>query len=479
MSDEHKTFEFEYESSTSIPIVQESFETILNNHKDHRRLFIFYTKNGVRYVDGVFEKKTVIKKKNKAILITFPRQSEHVTGLNSIFLPITEKVSKEEQLCFESHLSCFDPTNITTVVIRYVLFDMFDDTINSKIRVCIEENIENGVSHRRVLTCEVEYKQTNSLYEIENKVFYHFVMHFYMHIGKHLYDDVNVINMMSFPSRKFLNIHKNKFVIKKDNHSIKKKLDGYKGRLCCNRNNLGVLNDDMGAFKSFECTQLSEFQNVVFQIEILNKTLDCKNQAHIVIVDVLGVLFKNKIHTVPPLYVKTFLEYFNNKYYETSVIKVYDKSPFMNCDDTINYFKLICQRNYIDLDSANNDRRNLPVDGYILSTDRGDYKLKLPTMDVHLKRSTNDPKMLNAYLDNNLNSIMSFSFDENIEIHNDKIYEISLSMKCVLRMRNERQYTSTCKEYEEQKRDLEMYKDIYVLIDKELNDVNKQKYISK
>lgn len=423
----------EYESSTTLPIRRRIFDQLLLENPPIKTYSIFYFLNGVRKSNDRIEYKVCKKRFNVSHI--------YYKDGNIIFFPVVRRHSEEVATTVPQNLS-----EIETVIMRYVLFE--EETKLHNIRISVEyKNCEYGATHQ--ITAEVEYEKSVFYYHESVRIL---EVLMFNHVGrifakllpqmttKCLYDFESPQHICNVSSRVFNLFSKGYTRNKKEVKSYK--WDGYKGRMYIKEKVLYYY-DDMHNVVQTVCPHLEEFENLCFQVEILNKV--------IIITDVLGgykgqdVSNKN-LYMPEPLDVILFFHNLRIKWQQKNT-----PEPFMLDLKNLGVYSVRTQF-HLTKNSPSAKDLNLPHDGLIITTPNKIFKFKPPTLDV---------RMLNGalHIDGLASSISPQMFttgDGTKDTYiNHAIYEITPYIQNnkktnqyeILKIRFDRTFTSTARQF--------------------------------
>lgn len=312
-----------------------------------------------------------------------------------------------------------------------------------------------------------------------------------------MFQRITDVQMCSIPSRKFHIVDSHTFS-SKHGIFIKHKYDGFKARVV-NIGDVTLYYDDLhNMFHVDPCGLFRKY--VIYQLEIMEPTTSTNGEtsANCIITDVIGVYINNVLYSPEPINVlqyfvfcKNQIQFINNQnalhlkqlqhkcdkyrralenvdtrvssdkdkaveirklssalteklnYYESNMKQLSDIMKTA-CDiflHTLGHFRLVYQEP-ITVDDINNATPIDVTDGYIIVANNGEFKFKLPSIDVRYLSGF-------LHLDDEANSIIVPTQFPNL-VHN-AIYEITICNKhiVILKIRNDRSCAATMEEYKE------------------------------
>lgn len=307
-----------------------SIKTPLNGSiscEKYPRTIIVYYENDTRISNNIQQSKQVLRKD------TFLKWHKNR------FLPCTHTVSTETNITSDLFSS-----NIKKIVTRHTLYN------EMSIRITLD--YEN---HNFYLNGETEDIQiADKFYDV-----YCEYLDLYIQNTTNYYDTFPITSYNRITSRKFeiFNIGDNVNCI-----GVKYKYDGYKTKLIITDNSEGYyLAPSVNIIQKVTIPEeLSKFNKFVLQLETMSN--------NIIITDVIGVYINNVLYAPNPGDVLDFFRYLNlNTKHLTIEVEQHTYRLYTQHD--------MFERGPIDC-----------YDGYIFVTRQHEYKVKLPTVDLHLIR---------------------------------------------------------------------------------------------
>lgn len=422
----------EYESSTTLHIRRRTFDQLLVEYPPIKSYSIFYFINGTRKSDDRIEYK-INKKRFNLIHILYKDG-------NILMLPYVRRYAEEIETTVPQNLN-----EIESVIMRHVIFE--EKTESYSLRIAVEyKNCDFGVTHQ--ITAEVEYGKSIFYYHESVKLLERIMFN---HIGRifskvlpmlttgSIYEFENPRNICNVPSRIF-----NMFSTSYSNNKMEiksYKWDGYKGRIYIH-NKILYYYDDMHNVIQTACRHLEEFENIFFQIEVLDGV--------IIITDVLGgyignALSNQNLYMPEPLDVILFFHSLRKRW---EVNKM--PEPFELDLKTMGKFQVRTQY-HLTKTSPTPEDLNLPNDGKIITTPNKIFKFKPPTLDVRMVNGA-------LHIDHVVASISPQTFktgNGTDAVINNAIYEITPLPQSthggiqyeILKRRFDRNFTSTVKQW--------------------------------
>ncbi|QLI62453.1 LEF-4 [Dikerogammarus haemobaphes nudivirus] len=356
--------QLEYESSTVIPISRRVFDTLLNESTIVTDYSIFYFKNGVRKTNDKIQLKTTLRRLNVMQIVNY---KDRFT-----FLPIVRSSAQEIPALIPQQ-----KYEISTVIKRFVVHQ--EDYKEYKIRIALEYRSTEIVGSTHHITAEVEYDDAvfhyhEAIKPVETILFKTLMSKFGDVIIKiptnEIFTYKNMENIFNVPSRVFSSFSNGYSISKIEVKTYK--WDGYKGRFFI-QNKQMYFCDDLHNMSCGVCPELEEFENIFFQVEIIENNL--------IITDVLGGYIGNEttaknLYMPEPLDVLLFFHNLRLKCMKMNIVE-----PFSLDLKDLAVFSVRTQF-HLQNNSPTAKSLNLPHDGYLITTPNRIYKFKIPTLDV-------------------------------------------------------------------------------------------------
>jgi hypothetical protein len=302
--------------------------------------------------------------------------------------------------------------NLKSIVTRFILHD------NNKQRISIDFQ-----NHEYFLNGETENPQ-----ECDN--FYELFLQYLNDLEKFVkfehYDNFEIQNYNSIPSRK-LEIFKIGDPV--EYLAIKFKYDGHKGKFVTDNRGRCYYFDAIENISEIQLPEeLTKYRNIIFQIE-LTQNHDGSG-GNFILTDIIGTYINKQLFSTTPMDVLNFFE-------------TMDIPQNFQIDIDGRYYTLGKQQR-IEKTAGTPIYR---YDGYILVTDRSEYKLKFPTIDLQLENkffyiydADAKPQQVNDY---------QYPYpDGTYEVMRERSDLKGVHKLIILRKRYDRHYPSTAAEYE-------------------------------
>lgn len=359
------------------------------NVTDYKHSIVVYYENDIRVSKGVQQLKQISHK------------DTYLKWHKNIFLPCTYTIATETNTDYDLYLS-----NIKKIITRFTVYEQ------RAVRIALD--YENG---RFFLSGETEdTTMADEFYDI----YVHFMKQFQVDSDiSHNFDSFILSSYNGITSRRFENYNVGDEI---NCLAVKYKYDGYKTKMV-------VVSERQAyyfasAVKILERIAIPEilgkYKNFVFQLETM--------QDKLIITDVIGVYINRILYAPAPMDTLSFLKYLclNDRDYRIDV--------------SGSVYGLYTQHEM-------SDRGPLDCyDGYIFVTAHREYKVKLPTVDLHLIK-----KFFYAYDGDKKKHVSDFQYD-----YDDGIYEVMRHPRdydnayrfIVLRQRFDRHYPCSQLEYD-------------------------------
>lgn len=356
--------------------------------KDYQRVLVVYFTNDIRVSNGVQQLKQTLQKQ------TFLKWHK------CVFLPCTYTVATETATEYDLYLA-----NIKKIITRFIVYEA------NLIRISIE--YEN---HQFYLSGETEdVTQAEDFYE----KFYSYMVLFKTLDIHHYYDKILVSSYNNITSRKFENFNIGDEI---NCLAIKYKYDGFKCKLAVISDYAYYFAPVVGIIQRIDTPlPLRPFKRLIFQLECMDDKL--------IITDVIGVYINKILYPPTPIDTLSFLKSLQINQQDLKIKLNNGKSYQLYAQHEMS------EREPIDI-----------YDGYIFVTDQKEYKVKLPTVDLHLIK-----RFFYLYEGGKKIQVSDFQYD-----YADGIYEVirhpqdfdSIYRLIVLRQRFDRHYPCNKAEYE-------------------------------
>lgn len=423
----------EFESSTSIPITHRIYTQQLEKYPDYKEKYsIFYFKNGTRKSSNRIEYKKTNKRNN---LINFTYYKDKV-----VMLPLIRKSADEIQTMVPQVLS-----EMQSLVYRTVVY--CEEEAAYKLRIALEYRAAETAGVTYFITGEVEYDQSIAYYQeavkpMERIMFAKLVELFGDIIITRTSEKLFVFPKPSYicnvPSRVFTMFNTGYASSKQEVKSYK--WDGHKGRFYI-QNGIMYFYDDLHNTVQTTCPALNAFENIFFQVEVMQKVF--------IITDVLGGYIGSEpvpknLYMPEPLEVLRFFNFMRQTWSTAGI-----EEPI---DIDMKHLGKFTFRTQFHLTKTSPKAKtlNLPFDGFIVTSASRIFKFKMPTIDA---------RMINGvlHIDGAAASISSQQFKStpDNEIKNNAIYEIAPNITnndktynfTILKLRYDRSFTSTVSQF--------------------------------
>lgn len=346
-----------------------------------------YFENDIRVSNGVQQLKLVSHK------------DTYLKYYNGMFLPCSYTIATETNTEYDLYLS-----NAKKTITRYTLYDQHS------IRITLD--YENNTFYLN--------GETENVTEAEQfyATYYSFLKLYASLDISHHYENIVISAYNNITSRKFeiFNIGDELNCL-----AVKFKYDGFKAKLVIDSDTGIFFGSVVGVIQRVELPGiLRKFKKMIFQLECMDDKL--------IITDVIGVYIRNVLYAPTPL---DTLNFFKS-------LKINEKNLHLTIKGRP--YRLYTQHEMSEHEAI--DR----YDGYIFVTDRREFKVKLPTIDLHLKK-----KFFYLYDGEKKIQVSDFQYD-----YEDGIYEVmrhpqdfdNIYRLIILRQRFDRHYPCSKSEYE-------------------------------
>lgn len=379
------------ENEISIKIQLKKFKMPDYMDDVRRQTLILYYDNGMRISDGKQQLKCCLSKHNVLKI------------LDGDFLPCS--ITKATEECKNYDLF---KHNLNVIITRFILYE--DE---NKQRISIDFQ-----NHTYYLNGESEdVSRAGEFY----KLYMYYYNKFKEYIDDNYYDKFEIQKFDSIPSRK-LEIFKIGDVA--EYVYLKYKYDGYKGKFVANENGVYYF-DSIGVITKINLPDIfHKYKNIIFQVEMIENT---NGVNYMIITDIIGLYINKQLYSTTPTDVLNFL---NELHIPEGFIVHVNQLSFM----------LRKQHVYSEGPITR-------FDGYIMVTEQNEYKVKFPTIDLHLQNN-----FFYAYDTNG----KQYQVSDYKYLYQDGIYEVMRDLNdmtgiyrlMILRRRYDRNYPSTLTEYE-------------------------------
>lgn len=352
----------EYESSVSLPITADLYNSILTKKKVIQIITITYLHTGERSVCQMdtlrFERKTILKRQSICKIFLYKDRS--------IFLPLNRKVSNEVLVAAPVQI------DVTSIVDRKII------SLDGLQRISLESQATH-IGQQYYLTAEVEYEAStldnySVLYHDFEKKLFQDLIQILDDDWIDLLDDTEVVcqkipltHLLGIGSRKFGTIGEAGRI-----NGFKHKFDGYKGKVVFNNTTASLYTDmNLCAIIQTRHLQIKFPQNIIFQVELMNRHTNNKYPS-IIFTDVLGFKRQDRLYVAEPVEVTRYFAFLNSCY------KINVNMHTIKIQNTI--YRIKTQYSVPKYEECLDEA----TDGMILISDNREIKFKHPTIDAVL-----------------------------------------------------------------------------------------------
>ncbi|UVT30877.1 LEF-4 [Penaeus vannamei nudivirus] len=429
----------EYETSLRIQISESIFEQMKSmfGHGTKDEVILYYESN-VRLSGDKMQYKYVSKKRCFTKMIYYEDQV--------YFIPYVRKSSLEFQAAIP------EKNDVTSIVIRTVIHESLILS-KYKMRIALEKQAIANFGLTYAITAEVEYDQQTFVYykqtiPVEDAFLTIFVDMCFVFLKAHNFEShllykVKSHNTIVDVASRVFKMFSTSYILTKS-EKVVYKYDGYKGKIVTINDGTSIFYDVLHNTYECSCPALSEFKNIFFQIEIMDK-IEGDEYQYVCLVDVLGgyTTTSNFQYMPRPLEVLEFFEWLRNHLKtKKNMEEPYDLILYDISGNPTKHFKMFTQRE-IQVDAPVETR--FPYDGYIVIESDKLFKFKRPTLDVIFVNGCME-------ISNRVGPISNQHFVEYADKNTGNVYEViqnpDQATYSVLRCRDDRTVPSTNEQYE-------------------------------
>lgn len=362
------------------------------------------------------------------------------------FVPLTRTSSDEE--CVDPCLLLNKDMHVSQCVVRRVLYEK-DDMRISFDTVGTSSFGKSTPSFVR-LSCEIEHDLSNvekhyAQVQLKEKYMMRRLMKFsnvhelgILEGSGHL-DRIDPLNLMCFPCRKLYSLSKMQFDTSVK-FALKKKYDGFKGRLCVDTALDVFVQDDLNRFSVVPRDQHMTFSHDNVKLAYQVEFVEAKDQTpRMIFTDVIGVMVDRKLYVPEPLNV---LDYFKQTPFLSNSLKLAGKTYCL-------------QTQQVCLNSCLKGDLVVDTDGYLIVSDNLEFKYKVPTIDLVYRQYNMQMEKVNPFFHDNkadyagndsLQITNESSIVNKVKLEEGSVNEVTLQKFnewVVIRRRKDRYFAST------------------------------------